>query len=73
MSNYENLGWGVFTGKLGFFITKGTSNIDIDTEDEFLRQIIFPGLKNRFKNRKTEYSDIVKHLIDKNIDFFNVK
>ncbi len=68
MSNYENLGWGVFTGKLGFFITKGTSNIDIDTEDDFLLADYISRFKESFKNRKTEYSDIVKHLIDKNID-----
>jgi CMP-N-acetylneuraminic acid synthetase len=68
ISNYENLGWGVFTGKLGFFITSGTSNIDIDTEDDFLLAEYIASFKDSGGQQKPEYSDIVKHLIDKNID-----
>lgn len=67
-SNYENLGWGVFTGNLGFFITKGTSNIDIDTEDDFLLADYISRFKESFTNQKAEYSNIVKHLINKDID-----
>jgi hypothetical protein len=53
---------------LGFFITKGSSNIDIDTEDDFLLADYISMFKESANNFAPEYSDIVKHLIDKNID-----
>ncbi len=68
MSNYENLGWAVFTGSLGFFITEGLANIDIDNEEDFL----FAELTSRFLNEPSDttpkYSKFVQHLIDEGVD-----
>lgn len=73
ISNYENLGWGVYTGKLGFFITEGYSNIDIDYEEDFIiAEHIARSLSNPEYGAITPaYSDIVRDIIEKNIDVSN--
>lgn len=67
IENFEQNGYGVYTGKIGFFDTEGVANIDIDYEDDF----IFAEFVSRFKESqisfKAEYSDIVNDLIAKNI------
>ncbi|MCP9889245.1 hypothetical protein KBY96_15090 [Cyanobium sp. ATX 6A2] len=71
MSNYESLGWAVFTGKLDFYILSGYSAIDIDEEKDFslaelaMRQI---SDKEQFPKR---YSDLVQHLVDNSINTKN--
>lgn len=67
-ANYENLGWGVFTGKLGFYHTKGISNIDIDTEYDFTLAEYIARFRDSGDSMAPEYSKAVQHLIDNNID-----
>jgi CMP-N-acetylneuraminic acid synthetase len=67
-ANYENLGWGVFTGNLGFFITSGTSAIDIDTEDDFLLADYISRFNESGYNPEPTYSEFAKEIIDKKID-----
>jgi N-acylneuraminate cytidylyltransferase len=68
IANYENLGWGVFTGKLGFFHTKGISNIDIDTEYDFTLAEYIARFRESGDSLTPEYSKVVQHLIDNNIN-----
>lgn len=66
MKNYENLEWGVFTGKLDFFILEGQSTVDIDEEKDFdLAEVIMEQNKRK-KDSEPQYSDYVKHLIESN-------
>ena len=67
-TNYENLGWGVFTGKLGFYHTKGISNIDIDTEYDFSLAEYIARFKESGDSMPPEYSKLVQHIIDNKID-----
>jgi len=68
MANYDNLGWGVFTGNLGFYILKGTSNIDIDSEEDFQMAEFIARFKASAVKINPEYSELVKDLIDNEID-----
>lgn len=68
IANYKNLGWGVFTGNLGFYILKGASIIDIDTEDDFQMAEYISRFNSSSERIKPEYSDYVKELVEKNID-----
>ena len=67
-SNYENLGWGVFTGKLGFFLTDGFENIDIDEEKDFTRAELAAQYLKSNQNKPPQYSEFVQHLIDADVD-----
>jgi CMP-N-acetylneuraminic acid synthetase len=71
IANYENLGWGVYTGKLGFFCTDGEANIDIDYEEDFAFAEFVARFKSSGEELKAEYSPIVQSLIDQNIDTRN--
>ncbi len=64
MANYENLGWGVFTGKLDFYVTEGFANIDIDEEKDFTLAEIAADFINNPKSLEPQYSEFVQHLID---------
>ncbi|MEO1263870.1 MAG: hypothetical protein AAFZ15_34005 [Bacteroidota bacterium] len=67
MANYENLGWGLYTGNLGFFTTDGNANIDIDYEEDFVfAEFIAKFLASGEKVEAT-YSDVVQSLIDNNV------
>lgn len=35
VNNYEKNNYGLYSGKIGFYVTKGDANIDIDYEDDF--------------------------------------
>ncbi len=69
--NYEEKGHGVYTGKLGFFPTEGTGNIDVDSEEDFM----FAEFVVRFLESNAEYevaySDVIKDLIENNVDTRN--
>ncbi|HAD97481.1 MAG TPA: hypothetical protein DCG19_08745 [Cryomorphaceae bacterium] len=68
IANYENLGWGVYTGKLGFFTTEGESNIDIDYEEDFQFAEYVARFKGSGEKSEPQYSPIVQDLLDQNID-----
>lgn len=70
-ANYENLGWGVFTGKLGFFKTDGFANIDIDEEKDFLLAEIAARFMRNEEDTTPKYSEFVQHLIDAGVDTTN--
>lgn len=67
VENYEKNGYGVYTGKIGFYDTEGIANIDIDYEDDF----VFAEFVSRFMETEMsiepEYSDTVADLIANNI------
>lgn len=67
IKNYENYGYGVYTGKLGFYHTEGYSNIDIDYEEDFLLAEFVARHLNSNKTFDVEYSDIVADLIKNNV------
>lgn len=64
MKNYENLGWGVFTGNLDFFILDGFSTIDIDEEKDFIMAELAMQLKNSQELYIPRYSKHVKEIVD---------
>ncbi len=70
-SNYESLGWGVFTGKLDFFTLSGYSTIDIDEEKDF--QLAELAMRQEVLNEQLPktYSDLVQHLVDNQINTAN--
>ena len=71
IDNYEQNGYGVYTGKLGFFDTEGIGNIDIDYEEDFLfAEFVARYIKSGVEIN-AEYSDIVKNLIEQNIKIEN--
>jgi N-acylneuraminate cytidylyltransferase len=71
MSNYELLGWGVYTGKVDFFIFSGYSAIDIDENKDFeLAELALKQL-TLDEHPPILYSDLVQHLVDNQIDTKN--
>lgn len=69
--NYEKKGYGVYTGKLGFYETEGYGNIDIDYEEDFLfAEFVARFLSSNLKI-KAEYSDEIKELIDDGVEIRN--
>jgi CMP-N-acetylneuraminic acid synthetase len=64
--NYENLGWGVFTGNLDFFILEGFSTIDIDEEKDFIMAELAMKLKSAQEGYTPRYSKHVQSIIESN-------
>lgn len=67
ISNYENNGYGVYTGSLGFYDTEGYSNIDIDYEEDFIFAEHIAQFISSKKHFEPQYSDIISELVSKNI------
>lgn len=67
-NNYKNLGWGVFTGSLDLFKLEGFSTIDIDEEKDFLLAELAMQYQANCENYRKEYSDLVRDLVENNVD-----
>lgn len=65
--NYEKHGWGVYTGKLGFFCTEGNANIDIDYEEDFHFAEFVAKFLESGQEVKAEYADVIQDLIDNKV------
>lgn len=71
MANYNQNGFGVYTGKIGFFVTEGVANIDIDYEDDFMMAEFVARFLKSGKKLDAKYADVARHLIENNIDTVN--
>lgn len=72
IENYERHGYGVYTGKLGFFETKGIESIDIDYEDDFIfAEFVARFLDSPERSIEARYSKLAKDIIDNDIDVSN--
>lgn len=70
-ANYENLGWGVFTGNLDFFLLEGFSSIDIDEEKDFLMAELAMQYQQQEGGYRKEYSELVRELVEQGKDTRN--
>jgi CMP-N,N'-diacetyllegionaminic acid synthase len=71
LENYEKNNYGVYTGKLCFFPTKGNENIDIDYEHDFLFAEFVAKFLKSDDNFDPKYSSLANDIIEKNIDVSN--
>ncbi|MDY0364634.1 MAG: hypothetical protein RBQ81_02085 [Arcobacteraceae bacterium] len=71
IKNYEENGYGVYTGKLGFFATEGNANIDIDYEKDFIFAEFISKFLNSGEKYEAKYSDLANDIIEQNIDVSN--
>lgn len=69
--NFEQNACGVYTGKLGFYITEGNANIDIDYEDDFHFAEFVARFNSSGEKLKAEYADVAQHLINNKIETAN--
>ena len=61
--NYKEKGYGVYTGKLGFYAFKGFSTIDIDWEEDFsLAEIILEN-KDKLMAKKPRWDPVLDDII----------
>ena len=66
--NYAEHGWGVFAGDISFYLLDGFSAIDIDEEKDFRLAELAMAYQADGDARPAEYSDIVRDLIDLDVD-----
>ena len=65
---FEKKGHGVYTGKLGFYITEGFSNIDIDYEEDFqLAAVLMQHMSDIKKENPAEYDPVWAPIIEKGV------
>jgi CMP-N-acetylneuraminic acid synthetase len=63
VEQFEERGYAVYTGKLGFFTFEGLSTIDIDWEEDFLlAEIIMENLQ-RFKSHEAVYDPVLDEVM----------
>ncbi|MEO1001861.1 MAG: hypothetical protein AAFX65_01970 [Cyanobacteria bacterium J06638_7] len=67
-SNYETLGWGVFTGNLDFFLLSGYSAIDIDEEKDFALAELAIQQRSQKQPQPMQYCDLVQHLVSNSVN-----
>ena len=72
MKNYEDNGYGVYTGKIEFFITSEMASIDIDYPEDFRMAEYIAELKNRNqKAPKEEFPEYVNQFLKLNKNIQN--
>jgi CMP-N,N'-diacetyllegionaminic acid synthase len=70
--NYEENGFGVYTGKLGFFETEGWASIDIDYPEDFaLAEFVGRFLESGQGEPPEEFPDYVEEFLAKNENIQN--
>ncbi|MDC0289929.1 hypothetical protein OAL28_01040 [bacterium] len=70
--NYEENGYGVYTGKLGFFETDGWASIDVDYPEDFaLAEFVGRFLESGEEEPPEEFPDYVQKFLDENGDIQN--
>ena len=68
---YEEKGHGVYTGKLGFFVTEGFASVDIDYEEDFaLAEAIMQNYEAIARGATAEYDSVLDQTIK---DGFNTE
>jgi CMP-N,N'-diacetyllegionaminic acid synthase len=71
IDNYEKNNYGVYTGKILFFPTEGSANIDIDYENDFIfAEFVAKFLKSDEKF-SPKYSSLADEIIGQNTDVSN--
>ena len=68
MDQYKSKGHGVYTGKLGFYITDGFSSVDIDYDEDFVLAKLIMENKESFENADIEYDNVLNELISSGVD-----
>jgi len=71
IENYKQNNYGVYTGKLCFFVTEGNANIDIDYEDDFIFAEFVAKFLNSNEKFSPKYSSLADEILDSNIDVSN--
>ena len=71
IDSYDKNGYGVYTGKLGFFVTEGIANIDIDYEDDFIFAEFISRFISNGEEYEAKYSEIANEIINNNLDVSN--
>ena len=71
IKNYENSGYGVYTGKIGHYSFEGLSNVDIDWEEDFvLAEYLLKNMSNK-KDIVAKYDPVMDDLIRSGKDIKN--
>jgi CMP-N,N'-diacetyllegionaminic acid synthase len=69
--NYEEKGFGVYTGKIGLFPVEGWAAIDIDWEEDFvLAEVIMENME-RFRTAAPKYDPVLDELVKKGVETSN--
>lgn len=72
IENYENNGWGVYTGKLDFFETEGWASIDIDYPEDFaLAELTAKLLESGAATPAETFPDFVNEYLEQHPDIEN--
>ena len=71
IKNYENHGYGVYTGKIGHYSFEGLANIDIDWEDDFLLAEYLIEHAKQKKTLKIKYDPVLDELLKSGKDIRN--
>lgn len=69
VENYEKNGYGVYTGKIGFYDVEGFGCIDIDYEDDFQLAEFVARFLDRHQEFPAEYDEVLQPLLEKATDF----
>ena len=68
-AQYEEKGHGVYTGKLGFFVTEGNANIDVDYEEDFaFAEFVGRFLASNPEPIEAQYDEVISELITSGVD-----
>jgi len=65
VKQFEEKGYAVYTGKLGFYTFDGLSTIDIDWEEDFITAEILMENIGRFKNHEPKWDSVLDEIIKK--------
>tara|TARA_B100000035_G_scaffold314954_1_gene333153 strand:- start:2445 stop:3188 length:744 start_codon:yes stop_codon:yes gene_type:complete len=71
INNYDKNNYGVYTGKLYFFVTEGNANIDIDYENDFIFAEFVAKFLSSNVNVIPKYSNLADEIIEKKLDVSN--
>ena len=71
VDQYKSKGHGVYTGKLGFYITDGFSSVDIDYDEDFVLAKLIMENKESFENADIEYDNVLNELISSGVNTKN--
>ena len=66
VKQYEEVGHGVYTGKLDFFETEGFESIDVDYPDDFIQAEIALQFQNRSVGNQPRYPEYVTKYLKQN-------
>ena len=64
--NYESKGFGLYSGKIGFYVTSGDANVDIDYEEDFQFAESLSRIRKENETYSKEYHSLFSDYINKN-------